>query len=158
MEKQLARVGWNAEFFSAIRPESAANFPSIGARGCFLSHLSVLKCARDAGVEQLVLLEDDVNFASDFEERWNFSMSSLQTRNWSIFYPGHVFDDLPAGLSCILPSIAVRCTHFMVINGPAICTLIDGLRSSYLVPPDIHWAVPCTSMELIQQFGHRITR
>src|SRR5580658_4700609 len=86
MEEQLSRIGWDAEFFSAIRPESAADFPSIGARGCFLSHLSVLINARDAGAEQIVILEDDVNFASDFAERWASSMARLQTTEWSIFY------------------------------------------------------------------------
>jgi len=128
MQKQLSRIGWRAEFFSAIRPATAANFPSIGARGCFLSHLSVLKSARDAGVQQLVILEDDVNFSPGFSEGWDFSISTLQTLEWSIFYPGHGIDDLPAGLSRIPPQTAVPCTHFMVINGPAISTLIDGLE------------------------------
>ncbi|MEX1060616.1 MAG: glycosyltransferase family 25 protein, partial [Methyloceanibacter sp.] len=54
MQKQLSRIGWQAEFFAAIRPDIAADFPSIGARGCFLSHLAVLKNARDAGAKQLV--------------------------------------------------------------------------------------------------------
>ena len=129
MQKQLSRIGWNAEFFSAIRPKSAADFPSIGARGCFLSHLSVLKNARDAGAQQLVILEDDVNFAPGFAERWKSSMSALEALEWSIFYPGHAFDDLPAGLSRISPDTGVQCTHFMVINGHAISTLIAGLES-----------------------------
>jgi glycosyl transferase, family 25 len=129
MQKQLSRIGWHAEFFPAIRPKNAADFPSIGARGCYLSHLSVLKNARDAGVQQLVILEDDVNFASEFSERWKFSISALETREWSIFYPGHTFDDLSAGLSRIPPDTGVQCTHFMVINGHAISTLIAGLGS-----------------------------
>ena len=128
MHKQLSRIGWRAEFFSAILPETAATFPSIGARGCFLSHLSVLKNARNAGAQQLVILEDDVDFASDFEERWKFSMSALETQDWSIFYPGHALDGLSAGLSRISSSTAVQCAHFLVINGHAISTLIDRLE------------------------------
>jgi glycosyl transferase, family 25 len=31
-----------AEIFSAIRPDNAGEFPSIGARGCFESHLAIL--------------------------------------------------------------------------------------------------------------------
>jgi glycosyl transferase, family 25 len=128
MQKQLSRIGWHAEFFPAIRPEGAADFPSIGARGCFLSHLSVLKNARDAGVRQLVILEDDVNFAAGFSERWEFSMSKLEEGDWSIFYPGHVLDGLAAGISRISPDTGVLCAHFMVINGPAIGTLTAGLE------------------------------
>jgi glycosyl transferase, family 25 len=128
MHRQLLRIGWDAQFFRGIRPDSAADFPSIGARGCFLSHLSVLKKALDARVQQLVVLEDDVNFAPEFAERWKFSMSRLATQEWSIFYPGHPIDDLPPGLSRIAPDMAVQCTHFMLINGPAISTLIGGLE------------------------------
>jgi glycosyl transferase, family 25 len=128
MQKQLSRIGWHAEFFPAIRPKDAADFPSIGARGCYLSHLSVLKNARDAGVQQLVVLEDDVNFTPEFAERWKFSMSALATQEWSIFYPGHPIEDLPPDLSRISPDMAVQCTHFMVINGPAISTVIGGLE------------------------------
>jgi glycosyl transferase family 25 len=129
IQKQLSRIGWHADFFSAIRPESATNFPSIGARGCFLSHVAVLKKAQNRGVQQLVILEDDVNFAPSFSERWNFSMSALENKEWSIFYPGHLLNDLPAGLQRISPSVGVRCTHFMVINGHAISTLIRGLET-----------------------------
>ena len=129
MQKQLSQIGWNAEFFPAIRPKSAADFPSIGARGCFLSHLAVLRKARDAGALQLVVLEDDVNFTPEFAERWKFSISALETHEWSIFYPGHLFDDLPPGLSRISPDTGVQCTHFMVINGHAISTLIAGLET-----------------------------
>jgi hypothetical protein len=128
MEKQLLRIGWRAEFFRAIRPDNAADFPSIGARGCFLSHLSVLRNAQKAGVQQLVILEDDLNFAPKFVERWNLSMSSLETKTWSIFYPGHTLKGLPAGLSRISPHTNIRCTHFMVVNGHAILTLISGFE------------------------------
>lgn len=129
MQQQLSNIGWNAEFFPAIRPESAGEFPSVGARGCFLSHLAVLKKARDAGMQQLILLEDDVNFVSHFPERWQSSMSALAAREWSIFYPGHGIDDLPPGLSRIAPETAVQCTHFMMINGPALSILVAGLET-----------------------------
>jgi glycosyl transferase family 25 len=128
MQKELSRIGWSAEFFSAIRPESAADFPSLGARGCFLSHLTVLRNARDAGIRQLIILEDDLNFAPDFAKHWEISMSALETREWSIFYPAHAFDDLPAGLSRISPDRGVQCTHFLVINGDAIAPIVSGLE------------------------------
>jgi GR25 family glycosyltransferase involved in LPS biosynthesis len=61
MEKELSKIGWNAEFFPAIRPAEAADFPSIGARGCFLSHLAVLRRASETEARRLILVEDDVN-------------------------------------------------------------------------------------------------
>jgi glycosyl transferase family 25 len=129
MQSELSRIGWQAEFFSAIRPKDAGDFPSIGARGCFLSHLAVLKKARDARVQQLVILEDDLNFAAEFAEPWQVAMAALGTQEWSIFYPAHVFHDLALGLSPIRPDSGVQCTHFMVINGPAIAPIIAGLET-----------------------------
>ena len=129
MQKELSRIGWQAGFFSAIRPQDAGNFPSIGARGCYLSHLAVLKRALDARVRHLVILEDDVNFASEFAEPWKVAMAALGTREWSIFYPAHVFHHFALGLSRIVPDRGVQCTHFMVINGPAIAPIIAGLET-----------------------------
>src|SRR5690242_19354271 len=85
MEEQLSRVGWEADFFPAIRPEKADEFPSIGARGCFLSHLSVLKNARDSRAQHLIVLEDDLNFTPDFVDQWKLSFAALERLDWSIF-------------------------------------------------------------------------
>jgi glycosyl transferase family 25 len=128
MHKQLSAVGWSAEFFRAVLPDSAADFPSIGARGCFLSHLSVLKKARDAGTQELVILEDDLNFVAGFAELWAAAMSELERRQWSIFYSGHGRDDLPSGLTRISCATGMKCTHFMVINARAISALIGGFE------------------------------
>jgi glycosyl transferase, family 25 len=129
MQAQLSRVGWDAGFFAAIRPTDAADFPSVGARGCFLSHLAVLHEARRAGAQQLVILEDDVNFVPDFSGRWHSAMAALEARVWSIFYPGHVLDESLRGLSLLTPSLGVQCAHFMVINRDAIPCLIEGLET-----------------------------
>lgn len=135
MQKQLSRVGWSAEFFSAIRPEDPGGFPSIGARGCFLSHLSVLKKALHAQAQHVVILEDDLNFGSTFEHHWSSAMSALTEHDWSLFYPGHEMKDLPAGLSRVAPQTGIQCTHFMVINRPALPTLITGLETILSRPP-----------------------
>src|ERR1700704_4562761 len=75
---ELSRIGWHAKYFSAIEAESEAGFPSIGARGCFLSHLAVLRNAKEAGVRRLVILEDDVNFVRDFPNRWQSAVATLE--------------------------------------------------------------------------------
>jgi GR25 family glycosyltransferase involved in LPS biosynthesis len=54
MELQVKKIGIylpNDKFFPAIRPKVLAGFPSIGARGCFLSHLSVLSEAAEKGLQ-----------------------------------------------------------------------------------------------------------
>jgi hypothetical protein len=135
MREQLSRVGWSAEFFPAIRPQEPAGFPSIGARGCFLSHLSVLKKAEHAGAQHVVILEDDLNFGLAFADHWRSAMSALTAHEWSIFYPGHAMKNLPAGLSRVAPETGIQCTHFMVISGPALPKLIAGLETILSRPP-----------------------
>src|SRR4051794_38102594 len=66
IERELARLalpsGW-AEFLAAERPDSAAGFPSAGVRGCFLSHLAVLKDAHARGLPNVLVMEDDLTLS-----------------------------------------------------------------------------------------------
>lgn len=128
MQRQLSKVGWRAEFFRAIRPAAPAGFPTIGARGCFLSHLSVLKNAHKTEASFIVILEDDLNFGRAFAKQWDSAMSALAAQDWSIFYAGHALEHPPVGVSRIAPETGVQCTHFMAINRPALTTLINGLE------------------------------
>src|SRR5829696_6763409 len=71
MQEQFGRIGMRlddpkVELFEAIRPDDADGFPSVGSRGCFLSHLGVLKRASASRLESILILEDDLNFADDF--------------------------------------------------------------------------------------------
>ncbi|QEA12483.1 glycosyltransferase family 25 protein [Comamonas flocculans] len=67
MERQLRRVGVLAHdpritFFPAIRPDDAGGFPTIGTRGCFMSHLAVLREIQTSDAKFALILEDDCNF------------------------------------------------------------------------------------------------
>src|SRR5947209_2539151 len=118
MEKQLRRVGWHADFFHAEQPSSAAGFPSVGARGCFLSHLAVLKQGRNER-GHILMMEDDLNFVSDFARLWTQAYSALQKTSWSIFYPAHSLNG-EQGIVLLNPSQEVRCAHFLMINENAV--------------------------------------
>ena len=71
MAEQFQTIGrglnqLNIQLFEASRPENAGDFPSIGARGCFMSHLRILQDASAKGHARILIVEDDLNFASDF--------------------------------------------------------------------------------------------
>jgi glycosyl transferase, family 25 len=120
MLSELGRVGWEAEFVTAERPKDRGPFPSIGARGCFESHLEVLR--RGLGSD-IILMEDDLNFDLDFGRRWPVALAQLPS-DWSIFYPAH---DIGAGM--IEPSTGVVCTHMMVFRSSVVGTIIKGLEA-----------------------------
>ncbi len=80
--------------FKAIRPESFEDWPTQGAKGCYLSHIAVLKDARKNGYERIIVLEDDVNFVQYFNILMDETIQQLKktTENgkpWDIFYGGH---------------------------------------------------------------------
>jgi GR25 family glycosyltransferase involved in LPS biosynthesis len=92
-EKELSRIGWpigsgGVSLFSATRFSDAAGFSSPSVRGAFHSHSECLK----AGLRQsrdVVLLEDDVTFASCFREILPALASELESLSWDFCYLGH---------------------------------------------------------------------
>lgn len=126
IEMPLDRVVW----FDAVRPEDAGPFDSIGARGCFMSHLGILNDAVAAGVQRLLILEDDAHFVRDFVPRMTALANELRSRHWQMFYGGGDPDALVPvgpGLAELDFQAGVRCTHFVALQGSAILAARDYL-------------------------------
>jgi glycosyl transferase family 25 len=58
METELTKIGLTGERFSAIERKP-------GALGCGLSHLAILRRAKEEGWENILILEDDFTFLVD---------------------------------------------------------------------------------------------
>lgn len=137
MQAQLDAVGSrNHTWFEAIRPESADGFDSVGARGCFLSHLSILKSV--AGKSSVVILEDDLDFTPGAADRFREALISLgEIPNWGMFYGSH-FCDVDASAS---PFVEVSSAEplitsaFIAVNGPTIPGLVRYLEAILSRPP-----------------------
>lgn len=78
MEKELKLMGWKYERYPAIKCKS-------GAVGCSLSHLGLLKRARDEKLDYIVILEDDIHFT---KKEW------INERIKEIFERGEEYDVL----------------------------------------------------------------
>ncbi|MBC7601782.1 MAG: glycosyltransferase family 25 protein [Ramlibacter sp.] len=122
----LAMSAANVCLYEAVRPIGAGAFPSVGAHGCFMSHLGVLRNAAVAGFKRILILEDDLNFAVDFMARMPLVLAQADAAGWSIFYGGHEIINQPSeastkvGCSFVDPNIAVQTTHFLGMQGIAI--------------------------------------
>jgi hypothetical protein len=127
MRKELSRVGWDAIFLPAVKPADAGTFPSIGARGCFLSHLEALERAQRLKASEVFLLEDDLNFDPQFSSLWPAIKSQLDRQAWSMFYPAPA-EPKQDGLVAIEPTVSLLCSHFVVVNGDAIPLLVKALH------------------------------
>jgi glycosyl transferase, family 25 len=127
----LAFDGDRVVLFPAIRPDSMGGFPSVGARGCFLSHLGVLKDANERGLGKILIIEDDFNFSNNFLTSFKYLPGDLIKFEWDIFYGG-ALNILPDNLRLVtggvreLPSeCPVMGTHCIAIDGVTISLIIS---------------------------------
>ena len=124
----------DVRFFDAIAPGTDGGFPSVGARGCFLSHLEVLRQARDAGVSRLLVLEDDALFMPAFGHAGAL-LDFCRTDEWDFLYPGHVLPPVPGPLRWILTTGGMQCTHAYAVRGALLPQLIAFLEGILSRPP-----------------------
>lgn len=126
MEIQLRRIGWQAQFSGSARPPHAGGFESVGARGCFESHLVSLRRAATSG-RHAIIMEDDLNFCPGFPLKWEEAYIALRNKPWAISYPAHLLD-LKSGISLLPPSKPVECAHFILFHKDYIKEIIRHLE------------------------------
>lgn len=123
------------KFFEAVRPEDAGGFPSIGARGCFCSHLEVLKRAEKESTRAFLILEDDVVFSSAFMKAAPGVAADLKTNPWDIFYG---YGAAPAasennGACAVIPPennvIATHCIGFKTERAQTIYRYLEAMMA-----------------------------
>lgn len=138
MERELSRLGGlgpNISFYDAHRPVDAGPFPSVGARGCFESHLAVLRTARESGCRNLLLLEDDLDFTRDARERLGTLLPNLFGQPWDVFHGAHVLPPSDrTGLARLASDEPVVTASFVGFNGHVLGPLVDFLDAMLLRP------------------------
>ena len=128
------------QLFRGVRPESAGGFPSVGARGCFLSHLEVLRDACKRGFERILILEDDLNFAPNFNGLMGNVKPALEQVNWSVFYGGYVMKtpiqrDANQTILFANSDDSIQTAHFVGFRGETICDAVRFLDAILKRPP-----------------------
>lgn len=137
MQDELARVGLSlispgVILFPAVRPTDAGPFPTVGARGCFLSHLGVIEQAVEHGFSNILILEDDCNLADTFILRTKQFFSVYKDQPWGFFYGGTLTRTLTLqskdGFADVPFDSPLMGSHCMGINGPVLGPLAQYLR------------------------------
>ncbi len=133
MAEQLGRIGLSLRspgltLFEAIKPDAPAGFPTAGVRGCFMSHLEVLRDASRKHAASVLILEDDLNFCEDFVARFSAVAHWLEASQWGMFY-GSYFLAEPLQRSerpCtpVDPQCAIGTSAFIAIHGRHIDALV----------------------------------
>jgi hypothetical protein len=120
------------EFFPAIRPRSAGAFPSIGALGCYLSHLGVLRQALADGLPNVLVMEDDLEISPTLATDAGPVLDVLRSESWGMTYFGHALTTEPEPKSnrpLRFFDESVLLAHFYAVNGPVLAPLIDFLET-----------------------------
>lgn len=143
MALELKRIGISlpstkVTFFPAVKPLDRGDFPSVGARGCFLSHLAVLTEAKNKGLKNVLIMEDDLSFTNTLGQYQNELVAKLNEKEWDIIYLGHEESIQSETAINLQPTFGpVAKTHFLAVNGRILDRLVSFLET-ILNRPDGH--------------------
>lgn len=136
IEAELDRIGMRVDggkirFWKATRPDDAGLFPSLGARGCFTSHLAILDDAIENDLDRILVMEDDLAIDERFVQPQADMCRTLRENRWHFAYLGHVYPMPDDGGRPVWQtgSQALATTHFYAINRQAIRPLRDHLQA-----------------------------
>ena len=139
ISKEMPRVGLTVgvgpvRMFDAIRPAEAAGFPSVGARGCYLSHLQVLREALETGTKHLMVFEDDALFTREIKTAGAL-LGLCMSDDWDFLYPGHLMlPAIPGPLHWIPKDDWLMCTHAYAVNQRVLKPLVAYLEGALTRP------------------------
>lgn len=133
MRAELSRLGLalkagHTEFFPAARPTEAGDWPSIGARGCFLSHYEILKEALARGQRSVLFIEDDCCFTPELINRQAEVAALLANDEWDIVHLGHVQSPEPSDSLFVRWDDPVMTTHLYAVNHTILQRLVEFLE------------------------------
>lgn len=144
INQQLSRFGFSLNheqvvLFPAVRPDAPDGFPSVGARGCFMSHLGVLRSAQAKGMQRILILEDDCDFSKDVQAVSACVEDGLKQVNWTLFYGGALNEvsttSVLSGLHEVAPTQGLMGSHCIAVNDDAIGQIADYLEAMLHRPP-----------------------
>lgn len=144
MSEQLRGIGLgfdspNVQLFVATKPQHAGGFESMGAHGCFMSHLTVLRQARDQGLSSVLIVEDDLNFCERFVEKFEAVAGFLASEPWGMLYGSYFLSEPLAhsSLPCVQarPQMLIGTTAFLAVSGQHIPALVAYLEAMLARPP-----------------------
>jgi glycosyl transferase family 25 len=129
ISEQLRLVGLTFEdpliqLYAAHRPKTPGDFSSIGARGCFMSHLDIIGQAMASGHKSILILEDDMDWIPSALALNNGVVSAFVDSDWEFLHGGLGADlwgrSTKFQLNKVEPSEGLLLTHFIGLRGNAI--------------------------------------
>ena len=158
--REFRRVGVNAEngkvqFYTAVRPTDPGPFHSIGVKGSFTSHRSVLELASREGLQNVLVFEDDVSFRSAPANLADAIVAQLLAQDWDLVFFGYLkpnaetVHQMRAKQHDELPLMPWRHDviggHFYGVNGKFIQIMLQYMYDCEGRPRDHHLGGPMSA-------------
>ena len=122
----------------APRPDDSYGFPARSIYGNFLSHLNILRQARDEKHTAVLVLEDDAIFRTFFADKafQEQIVKTLENESWGMCYFGNPItdklSDQPLGLiNCSLPFVWAHC---YAVHQSVLADLVAYLEATIETP------------------------
>lgn len=123
-------------FYNAQRPTEKGTFPDIGTRGNFNSHRHVLQLAKQDGLRNVLVFEDDVSFRKIDPARIRQIVDRLDREDWDIVHFGYVTPSDEGLEGPLAPwTETVLGIQFFGVNGRFIGPMIDYMDRCEFLPP-----------------------
>ena len=124
------------EFPYAPRPTDSNGFASRGVYGNFLSHLEILRRARDEGLHAIWVLEDDAIFSRRMCRTQQALVDRLRHDEWDICFFGHSLNKelgiLPLGL--VRPPADFIWAHCYAVHARVLPRIVAYLEQTLTLP------------------------
>ncbi len=125
----------SVELYVASRPTDLGGFDSLGTRGCYLSHLNILRDARDRRVESVLVMEDDCEVSPSDVAKIGEVAATLTGRSWSFCYLGHIVPTPVGTQPGLIPYEGpVQTAHLYAVHQSVLDPLVDYLEACLTRP------------------------
>ena len=162
-KKEFQKHDLIVDRFIAIEgnPDKIKTHLTDGGVGCTISHLEVFKLSKLLNLKNVLILEDDVDFIDDLNDRFNEYYKQIH-ENWGLLYLGGNHNGMP--IQKISENMAMitntYTTHAYAVNNNIYDELINTffgisdiadillakvqnkLKNSYVFQPHLAWQKP----------------
>lgn len=139
LKAELARIGIDitddcVRIPDAVRTMDDYGFPSRQVYGNFLSHIDILRRARNEGQKSVLVLEDDAIFRHYLDDKLfqKRLIETLDTYKWGICYLGHPItsqlSNRPKGL--VQTDLSFKWAHCYAVHERVLADLVQYLEST----------------------------
>ena len=134
IEHELSRMGFSSfERFPAVNHKKKAV-------GCMISHLDLLKEAKEKGYPNILILEDDFEFLVSKEEFWD-TLAAIKDLDYDVVMLAYQVMEHEPYNETLLKVISAQCAAGYIVNARFYDTLIQNMEEALpkFIETGEHW-------------------